>query len=139
MLKLLLLNDEYAGWVAAHLRPQWLPHALVRHIITRRFAAHTAGEWHGVAGFLAEFSDAPGDASLITEALSDARTIPNAEQQLRDIVLRLRNQFLDRQLAALTQQISHPEAGEAQRLEWLHQQQALREAKRQPLAPLGED
>ena len=139
LLKLLLLNDEHAGWVAAHLRTEWLPNALVRHIITRRFVAHTADEWHGAAGFLAEFQDTPTAANLITEVLSDARTVPNAEQQLRDIVLRLRNQFLDRQLAALTQQISHPETSEARRLELLHQQQALREAKRQPLAPLGED
>ncbi len=163
LLKLLLLNDEHAGWVAAHLRPEWLPHALVRHIITRRFAAHTADAWPGAAAFLTEFSDEPAAANLITEALSESRKtwlrggaakatadlvtrtssepppIPNAERQLHDWVLWFRNEFFDRQLAALTQQISHPEASEAQRLEWLHQQQALRESKRQPLAPLGED
>ncbi len=139
LLKLLLLNDEHAGWVAAHLRPQWLPHELVRHIISRRFAAHTADEWRGVAGFLDEFSDAPAGASLITEALSEARAVPHAEQQLRDLVLRLRNQFLDRQLAGLTQQISLPETDADQRLALMQQQQALREAKRQPLAPWGEE
>jgi DNA primase len=138
LLKLLLLHDDQAGWVAAHLLPEWLPHALVRHIVTRRLVAHTADEWHGVAGFLAEFADAPAAANLVTEVLSDPRTAPNAEQVLRDVVLRLRNQHLERQLAALTQIISHPETTEDRRLELLHQQQALREAKRLPLAPLGE-
>ena len=162
LLKLLLLNDEHAGWVAAHLRPEWLAHASVRQIVTRRLAAQDTGEWHGTAPFLSEFTDDPAAATLVTEALSESRktwllgraaqttaklvtgtsseppAIPNAGQQLQDHVLWLRNQCFDRQLAALMQEIRHPETDEAQRVECLHQQQALREAKRQPLAPLSE-
>ena len=50
-----------------------------------------------------------------------------------DIATRLRNQFIDRQLAALIQRLNQPEAGEAERLELLQQQQRLRALKRQPI------
>ena len=47
--------------------------------------------------------------SLVTEAVAEDRKIPNPETQLADVALKLRNQFLDRQIAALTQKISQPE------------------------------
>ena len=52
LMKILLLNDDSAEWVAAHLEPDWLPHPLVREVVTRRLAALAGGNWHGVATFL---------------------------------------------------------------------------------------
>jgi hypothetical protein len=74
--------------------------------------------------------------NLVTEAVAENRAIPNPEQQLADVTLRLRNQFLDRQLAALTHRASQRETTDAQRLDLLRQQQQLRQLRRQPLAPL---
>ena len=76
--------------------------------------------------------------SLITEASTDERPIPNPEQQLKDILLRLRNQFIDRQLTALTQRASQPELPEAEQHELLRRQAELRQLKRQPLLPLAD-
>ena len=59
-----------------------------------------------------------------------------SEQQLADVTLKLRNQFLDRQIAALTQKASQPEISDAEKIELLHEQQKLREQKRAPLSPL---
>ena len=47
--------------------------------------------------------------------------------------MRLRNQFIDRQLAALIQRSHQPEATDAERLSLLQQQQELRELKRKPI------
>jgi hypothetical protein len=47
--------------------------------------------------------------------------------------LRLRNQFLDRQLSALMQRANQPESSEAERDGLLRQQQELRRLKRQPI------
>ena len=66
----------------------------------------------------------------------DDREIPNPEQQLADLTLRLRNQFLDRQLAVLTLRISQPETPDVDKVELLRQQQQLKQMKRQPLSPL---
>ena len=50
---------------------------------------------------------------------------------------RLRDQSADRRLVALALRINQPDLLEAERIDLLRQQQALRELKRQPLAPLG--
>jgi hypothetical protein len=62
--------------------------------------------------------------------------MPNPVQQLADVVLRLRNQFLDQQSAALMQKANQPETDDAVRLDLLRQQQHLRSLKRQPLNPI---
>jgi hypothetical protein len=75
----------------------------------------------------------PEMRSLITEAATQDRPIPNPPQQLADVVLRLRNQFIDRQLAALSHRASQPETSDPERLDFLRQQQELRVLKRQPV------
>ncbi len=132
LLKLVLLHDDLAAWAAAHLDPGWVQHALARQIVTQRLAAHAKQSWSSLAAFLEE-CEAPEMRSLVTEATADPRPIPNPSQQLADVASRLRNQFLDRQLAALMQRANQPECNEAERLDLLRQQQDLRRLKRQPI------
>jgi hypothetical protein len=68
--------------------------------------------------------------------VADERQMPNPEIQLADVTLKLRNLFLDRLIAALTQKIGSPETYDAQKLEFLHEQQRLKQQKRSPLSPL---
>jgi len=135
LLKLVLLHPASADWLVLHLHPDWIQHAVVRDIVARRLRAHTDGSWRSVGLFLDQF-ESPQVRSLITEATMGEREIPNPDQQLADLTLRLRNQSLDRQLAALTQRISHPETSDADKLELLREQQQLKQLKRQPLATL---
>jgi hypothetical protein len=59
---------------------------------------------------------------------------PRVDKPIRsDVALKLRNQFLDRQIAALTSKVSLPETSEAGKIELLREQQKLREQKRAPL------
>jgi DNA primase len=136
LLKLVLLHDELVRWAALNLDVKWIQHAQVRQIVARRLAAQANETWQNLAAFLAK-CESPEMRSLITEASAEERAIPNPEQQLADVTLRLRNQFLDRQIAALTYQASQPESKEAERLDLLRQQQQLRQLKRQPLSPLS--
>ncbi|HEX5220632.1 MAG TPA: DNA primase [Verrucomicrobiae bacterium] len=135
LLKLVLMHPASVGWLAQHLDPNWIQHAVVKDIVQRRVRAESDGSWRSVGLFLDQFESAPV-RSLITEATMDDREIPNPEQQLADLTLRLRNQFLDRQLAALTLHISQPETSDADKVELLRQQQQLKQMKRQPLSPL---
>ena len=137
LMKILLLNDDSAEWVAAHLEPDWLPHPLVREVVTRRLAALAGGNWHGVATFLGG-CESDTLRNLITAATTGEREILNAPQQLADILLRLRNQFIEREIAALSQRASQPALTDDERLGLLQQQQALRQLKRQPLTPLAD-
>jgi hypothetical protein len=111
-----------------------VPDPTARQIVSQRLAAHRQGTWTSLAAFLEECAT-PEIQSLITELTTDERALPNPAQQLADVALRLRNQFLDRQLAALIHQANQLETPEPQRLELLRQQQALRSLKRRPLTP----
>src|SRR5882724_737688 len=135
LLKLLLLNEDTVDWIRAHLDTNWVQHQPVREIVTLRMAAGAGAEWQGVAAFLTQCN---GEMrSMITESIADERPIPNPSQQLSDILLRLRNQFIDRQLASLTHRTSQPETTDDARLEMMREQQTLRQLKRQPLVPLA--
>ncbi len=135
LLKLALLHEESMDWAAAHLDPNWIQHGAVRQLISRRLADHINQAWRGLASFLDEF-ESPEIQSLVTEATAEDRAIPDPARQLADVVTRLRNQFLDGQIAALAQRSSLPEMNEAERLDLLRQQQQRRQLKRQPITPL---
>jgi DNA primase len=132
LLKLLLLHDDLVAWTALHLDVNWISHPFVRQIVERRLTAQTNETWQSLATFLDE-CESPGMRGLVTEAVAEDRKIPNPDQQLGDVTLKLRNQFLDRQIAASIQRASQPETSEADRMELLRQQQDLRQQKRAPL------
>jgi DNA primase len=134
LLKLLLLHDESAAWVALHLDVDWIAHPLARKIVEQRLAAQTKETWKSLAAFLDE-CETPEMRSLVTEAAAEDRKIPHPEQQLADVALRLRNQFLDRQIAALTHKVSQPEIPQTEQNELLREREKLREQKRAPLVP----
>lgn len=136
LLKLTLRHDPGMEWLVAHLDPSWIQHPYVRDIVTRRLKAQQEGNWRSIGAFLDEF-ESPSVRSLITELISDDREIPNPDQQFADVVLRLRNQFADQQMAALTQQLSQPGLSDAQNVELLQHLQQWRQYKKQPLGPLA--
>ena len=132
LLKLLLLHDDLVAWAALHLETGWISHPLARQIVEKRLAAQTNETWKNLAAFLDECESAEMRA-FVTEAVAEDRKIPNPDQQMTDVTLKLRNQFLDRQIAALTQKASQPDTAEAEKVELLRQQQNLRQQKRSPL------
>jgi DNA primase len=132
LLRLLLQHDDLVGWVALHMDANWILHPLVRQIVEKRLAAQTNESWKNLAAFLDE-CESPEMRSLVTEAVAEDRKLPNPDRQLVDVVTSLRNQFLDRQIAASIQRASQPETSEADRMELLRQQQELRQQKRAPL------
>lgn len=137
LLKLLFIHEELVGWAAMHLLPDWIEHPLAREIVARRFEAQAGETWLGLPAFL-DALPSPEMQALVTEAAAETRPIPNPEQQIADVTLRLRNQHLDRQLAALTAQLVRADLADAERLSLLRQQQELRRQKREPLVPLAD-
>jgi hypothetical protein len=110
----------------------------LRNTIERRLQTHAAGEWQGIAALLSELNDGAAK-SLVTQAASDPNPIKNAEEilkgsaQKKGLITILREKYIEQQLAVLTQRLVVPETSEAERLHLLHQQQELRQLKRQPL------
>lgn len=73
--------------LVAHLDPNWIQHP--SDILTRRLKAHATGSWRSMGLFLDEFESA-AVRGLMTELISDEREIPNPDQQIADLTLRLR-------------------------------------------------
>jgi DNA primase len=135
LLKLLLLHDELVATATLNLDANWILHPHVRQIVDLRLAAQEHETWHNLAEFL-DACESPEQRSLITEAVAEERLIPNPEIQLADMTLKLRNQFLDRQIGVLTQKISQPQTSDDEKVALLREQMKLKEQKRLPLFQL---
>jgi len=136
LLKLLLIHDELAAWTAMHLDLSWVSHPTVRQIVDVRLGAQKNGSWKNLAGLLDECGS-PQMRSLVTEAAAEDRKMPNPEKQLADVVLKMRNQFLDHQIAAVMQKAARSEIPDAEKIELLQRQKKLREQKAAPLAAVA--
>ena len=135
LLKLLFLQDDLVPLAALHLDTEWISHPQVRQIIAQRLAALSDETWQGLGAFLAA-CESPGISNLLTEAVTDKRKMPNLEQQLADVILKLRSQFIDHQIAVLTQKAAQPDISDADKINFLQERDKLREQKRAPLSQL---
>jgi hypothetical protein len=136
LLKYLFLDDANLEWIATHLKLNWIAHETVRKIVARRLEAFALDTWSGVSAFMTSLDD-PATVELLAESLADARAIPDPAQQLRDVVLFLRNQELDRELVEITRQLSQPGLPGEQAAELLRKSMLVQQQKLQHLAPPG--
>ncbi|HXP63193.1 MAG TPA: DNA primase [Dongiaceae bacterium] len=159
LLKLALTHDNLVPWLAAHLDLAWVQHPLAKQIIQKRLAGHNSQSWTSLAAFLAE-CETPELRNLVTEVAVEERIPPSPAQHfaeatirpatelekaqgeaspaqhLADVILRLRNQAIDRQIAALKQRLNQPNVPEPENDALLRRQQELRSSKQRPLVPL---
>ncbi len=133
LLKLLLLHEDLVPWAAIHADPAWIQHAIVRDIVKARFDYHNRQQWSGVASLL-DAASSPEMRSLVTEVTADERPIPNPAKQLADLAMRLRNLFIDQQLATLNRDLAVPNLDDKRLSELVQKGTELREAKRSRLA-----
>jgi DNA primase len=133
LLKLLFADEQLVRVAAANLDPAWIAHPTVRLVVQERLAADAHDAWQGVAVFLDELREEAARQLVSEVAISD-RPIPSPEQQLGDILLRLRNQALDSELLRLAQRAGQPGTSDEERLQLLRRQQQIHVLKRQPFA-----
>ena len=132
LLKVLLVHEELAGWAANHVDPDWIDHRLTKQIVKERLELQLNGTWVSLAAFLADRTDTRLQA-LVTEITTLERPIPNPDQQLRDVVLKTRNQHIARKMSALLRETEKPGISEEERLELERERTELRLAKLKPL------
>jgi DNA primase len=148
LLKIILSSDEAIDWVLKFLDLNWIQHTVVKEIISRRLIAHKNESWSGLATFLAE-CESEKVRNLATEVLT-GELFKNADntryvlkpkldlsvEKAAKNVLYLRNQFLDRQIAACVQHASQPGISDSEQLKFSREEQELRKQKRLLLSPL---
>ena len=136
LLKLIVGTSEESllEWLFQHLDMDWVRHPYVKQALIFRLDRRVEHQAFDVPELLASFSN--GEAtSLVTEAAAEQRSIPNPQEQLSDIVLRLRNLHIDEELRRLAQ--APREAGEDELVQ-AAQMLELQRLKRQPLEKLAD-
>ncbi len=150
LLRLVLQHDDLVPWTAAHLDPAWILHPTVRQILHDRLEAYHTDSWRGIAALLSRLDD-DTVRNLVTGALADRRPLPNPAEvlmgtqradgsvQKKGLLHHLRDQHLDRQIAALGRRVADPALPEDERSILALQQVTLLKAKQRPLDPRSED
>jgi DNA primase len=133
--RVLLLDDDLIEWTSAHLELEWIEQSSLRHIISRRLAAYAQGTWRGATELFAELRETPA-ADILAQLLVDQRPLERRSQQVADMLIRLRNQHLDRQMSQALRRANDPQTPEAERDRASLQQAELCLLKKQPLKPL---
>ena len=126
LLRLAFQDPAFGDWTADCLDPRWVEHTQVRLILET--AAQTGDPAEVLLGSLD-----PSSSRLLTGALADATEIPQPARQLQDLVTRLRDRFLDRQLANLTRLLAQPNLPEEELMRALEEQRDLLAQKQEAL------
>jgi len=134
LLKILLIDEETPVEFAPYLNLQWISHPQVREIVDKILKAHAEDAWRGPAALLSAIEDSRGQA-LASEAMAEQRKIPDPKAQVADILLTLRNQYIDRELASLNHLACQPDTPDEKQEEIMRLQQDWKKMKRDPLIP----
>lgn len=136
LLKLVMGNDEILPTAATHLDLEWIRHGLVRHILQLRLTPTEEGIYPSVASLIGSL---PDDESrrLVSEHAIEARTLPNAEKTLLDLLVTLRNQTLDRELEQMKLHLADVSIDEAESIHIRVRMNEIRLLKKQPLQPIS--
>ncbi|MDX1953805.1 MAG: DNA primase [Verrucomicrobiota bacterium] len=138
LLKLILVSDEPLEWVHTHLDLNWIHHPIVRTILGLRLSPTEDGFWPLLPSIMDRLPDQQS-RNLLSEAASEGRSIPNLQQQLNDILIKLRNAHLDAQLSTMKAAIETPGLSQDQQLQILRDQNRLRSMKKSPLVPISDE
>ncbi|MDP7010272.1 MAG: DNA primase [Verrucomicrobiota bacterium] len=126
LLRLSFYDAALSNWTADCLDTRWVKHSQVRAILER-------AKESGVAADVL-VNELDGNCSrLLTAALASGDDIPDPARQLRDLVSRLRDRYIDGCLSELTRLTAQPNLPEAELLRVLEEQNNLRTQKLEEL------
>lgn len=140
LVRLLLETDDFVEWVNAHLELDWVTSPVARFIIASRLEGFRTETWPGASTWVSMLEDS-AMRNLVASILTDKRPCPAPSDVLwgtpakTGAVQRMRDEYIDRQIAALQQRLSRPDLSDEEKLEALTQAQHLRQMKRQALVP----
>ena len=133
LLRLAFYDQAFSDWTADCLDLRWVKHSQVRSILEK--AAQTGASVETL------MNDLDADSShLLTGALAEATEIPDPSRQLKDLVTRMRDHYLNLKLAALTRLMAQPNLPEEELMRALEEQRELQDQKHEslPLVPASE-
>ena len=134
LLRFLLSDEENHDWASRTLDPEWVQHPILRQVVAQVRDQRLTGAWRGVPTLLDSLPD-PAAADLITRAATTSVSKENLLRNLVENIRMIRNDFLDRQVAACRTHLARPELSPEEARSWLERQAEFRCFKQQPLPP----
>jgi DNA primase len=143
LLRFMLTNDELLPWIVERLDLRWLRHASTNRIADFCINAVQSGTWTGATGLLDNADEET--RRLVTEIVTEPMNLADPDKKLkgdpdhsdkRGILERLRDEFIDDEMAALRQRASLPETADDERVALLRKREELRASKRQSVTVL---
>jgi DNA primase len=134
LLRLVLADIELTEWALGHLDLAWVEHPVVRRVLEARFRAFEQGLDPDIPPLLETLAD-PAATALVTEAVALGAELPERPRILMDAVRRVRDRWLEREIAELTRLAARPDTAPDARVAALQRQMELRRLKAAPLQP----
>ncbi|HEY1170912.1 MAG TPA: DNA primase [Verrucomicrobiae bacterium] len=128
---LLIVENDGRGWIH-HMRPEWIPNATIRKLAEQIQRLEQEQQWQSPTAFMTALEN-DFEQSLVTEAMMDKRALPEITRQLHDYLLKLRNAYIDKQMAAANRLLDQPGITPAEQTTLIQMTQRLRTAKKLPL------
>jgi DNA primase len=125
LLRFILSADEFVSLAAEHMDLNWVTHPGVRQILTARFTADKENTWRGIPALLEERED-PGLQNLIAQAVAEDFPKKNLDVQIAKAIEELRNNYIDRELATLSQRLAQPNLSQEEILAIIQRKDQLR-------------
>jgi len=136
LLKLLVCSDETLNQASAWIDLAWVQHGLVRRIVSDRLTVDATGSRPSPAQLMGQVPD-DESRQLISQCAVDPRPVSQPLIMLRDVLMKLRNQSIDREMEALKRRLEDPATGDEERARCIHEREVMRRRKTEPLpAPL---
>ncbi len=133
LMRYVLSSDDHdLHSVSSNLDLSWVTHGLVREVIGARLAAQQDGTWRGIPSLLETMQD-PVAQSLIASAVAIEFPKQELVRQISENIRMLRNDFCDRELAALTRRLGQPGLSHEELVSIELRKRELRTLKQSPM------
>lgn len=141
LLKLILgdMDSALAEWIFQHLDMEWVQHPVVKQALLFRWDCLLEDRPFEVGRLLDAVQDTAA-ANWISEAAmaDELRKVSHPQRLLADILLRLRNDAIQRQVQQIDIALGNPQLEEKKQNDLCEELQELQKMKRQPLQPLAD-
>ncbi|HON07118.1 MAG TPA: hypothetical protein PLW02_03345, partial [Verrucomicrobiota bacterium] len=130
LLKIILQYEDTVSILNEYLNTEWIQDDRIRKIIEKRMS--TEIEWGGVSQFIENFEDTEL-AALITGISIESENIPMPEKQVSDILLKLRNKFIEQKIVQIKMKLNNNTIDDNTRNELIYEKMKLGKQKNSPL------
>lgn len=141
LLKIILgdIDPALAEWIFQHLNMEWVQHPVVKQVLLSRWDCLLEDRPFEVGRLSGAVQDA-AEVNWIPEAAmaEDLRKVSHPQRLIADILLRLRNSRIQRQMQQINLALGNPQLEEKKQNDLCVELQELQKMKRQPLQPLAD-